>query len=109
MAGAEKRALSAILPLLREPPSRQKAWLLLTLAIDPEFQRKGLGTFLVQHGLSRVNQEEDLAAAWLISREGLEEWYGRFGFVEKGRANIGELARWDGGAVMFRERAQDGV
>ncbi|KAK4233679.1 puromycin N-acetyltransferase [Achaetomium macrosporum] len=85
-----KRALPALLPLLQSPPSRQRAWLLLTLAVDPAFQNKGLGTLLVQHGLSR----------------GLERWYGHFGFVEKGRENIGELARWHGGAVMFREREQ---
>jgi predicted N-acetyltransferase YhbS len=101
MAGAEKRALPAILPLLRDSPSRQKAWHLLTLAIDPAFQNKGLGTMLVQRGLSRVDKQD--LTAWLISREGLEGWYGRFGFVEKGRANIGELAHWSGGAVMFKE------
>jgi ribosomal protein S18 acetylase RimI-like enzyme len=104
MAGAEKRALPALLPLLRDPPARQKAWMLLTLAVHPAFQKKGLGTMLVKHGLERADKED--LTAWLISREGLEGWYGRLGFVEKGRANIGELAKWDGGAVMFREQEQ---
>ncbi|KAK4126412.1 acyl-CoA N-acyltransferase, partial [Parathielavia appendiculata] len=76
--------------------SRQKAWMLLTLAVHPAFQKKGLGTMLVKHGLARADEEDQ--TAWLISREGLEGWYGRLGFVEKGRANIGELARlgWRG-------------
>jgi predicted N-acetyltransferase YhbS len=101
IAGAEKRAFSAIFPLLQEPPTRRKAWSLLTLAVEPGLQRKGLGTKLVQQGLSRADEEG--LTTWLISREGLEEWYRRFGFIEKGRANVGELARWNGGAVMFRE------
>jgi predicted N-acetyltransferase YhbS len=102
MAGAEKRALPALLPLLRERPSRQRAWLLQTLAMDPAYQKKGLGTMLVQHGLTRVDNEG--LTVWLLSMKGVEGWYERLGFVEKGRANIGELARWEGGAVMFRER-----
>ena len=103
MAGAEKRALPNLLPLLRDPPSRKKAWLLFTLAVETAYQKKGLGTSLLQYGLARADKEN--LSAWLISREGLEGWYRGFGFVEKGRANVGELVRWTGGAVMFRELA----
>lgn len=102
MVGAEKRVLPALLPLLRDPPSRQKAWLLRTLVVNPDVQKEGLGAMLVRHGLSRADKEG--LTTWLLSREGLEGWYGRFGFVERGRANIGELSAWNGGAVMFRER-----
>ncbi|KAL6889558.1 hypothetical protein HDV57DRAFT_487139 [Trichoderma longibrachiatum] len=40
---------------------------------------------------------------WLIGLRGTDAFYSRFGFVEVGRANVGDLSEWDGGIVMFRE------
>ncbi|OAA33817.1 hypothetical protein AAL_01282 [Moelleriella libera RCEF 2490] len=42
-------------------------------------------------------------AAWLIALRGVEPFYAKFGFREVFRVNVGALARWDGGSVMFRD------
>jgi len=101
MGNAVKEIFAGLQPLFASPPSRKKAWNLLTLAVDPRFQKQGLGTQLVEEGLRRVDKAG--VSAWLLSMHGLEPWYGSFGFVEKVRANIGDFAKWEGGAVMFRE------
>ncbi|KAK1967473.1 acetyltransferase [Colletotrichum sublineola] len=74
-------------PIKNDPehPRRKNAWYLSTLAVHPEFQGKGYGSLLVREGLQQVDKE------------------GRLGFVVKGRANVGRLADWDGGSIMYRE------
>lgn len=57
---------------------------------------------LLIDGLQRADRSGG-AAAWLIGVAGVEAFYQRHGFVEVGRANVGELSGWDGGSVMFRE------
>ncbi|OHE94129.1 acetyltransferase [Colletotrichum orchidophilum] len=82
-------------------PRRKTAWYLSTLAVAPEFQGKGFGSLLVGEGLRQVDEEG--VPAWLIGLVGVEPFYERLGFVVKGRANVGRLAEWDGGSIMFRE------
>ncbi|KAG9254627.1 acyl-CoA N-acyltransferase [Emericellopsis atlantica] len=94
------RAFATVEPALINTPRREKAWYLSTLAVDPTVQSKGLGTMLLRDGLERVDQEGN--AAWLIALETVEEYYKKHGFREVGRANVGELQDWTGGAIMFR-------
>ncbi|KAK2019121.1 acetyltransferase [Colletotrichum eremochloae] len=84
-----------------EHPRRKNAWYLSTLAVHPEFQGKGYGSLLVREGLQQVDKEG--VPAWLIGLGGVEPFYERLGFVVKGRANVGRLADWDGGSIMYRE------
>ncbi|KAF9882246.1 acetyltransferase [Colletotrichum karsti] len=90
-------------PIKNDPehPKRKNAWYLSTLGVSPEFQGKGYGSVLVRHSLRRVDEEG--VPAWLIGLKGVEPFYERLGFEVKGRANVGRLAEWDGGSIMFRE------
>ena len=56
---------------------------------------------LLRDGLKKA--DEAGAATWLVAATAVEPFYVPYGFVEVGRANIGELEAWEGGAVMFRE------
>lgn len=80
---------------------RREAWYLSTLCVDPKLQGQGLGGKLLKHGLGAVDRKG--AASWLIGLKGLDAFYGRYGFKEVARANVGELSTWDGGLIMFRE------
>ncbi|EXF85399.1 acetyltransferase [Colletotrichum fioriniae PJ7] len=84
-----------------EHPARKTAWYLSTLAVAPGDQGNGFGSLLVREGLAQVDKEG--VPAWLIGLVGVEPFYQRLGFVVKGRANVGRLAEWDGGSIMFRE------
>ncbi|KAK2025287.1 acetyltransferase [Colletotrichum zoysiae] len=90
-------------PIRDDPghPGRRNAWYLSTLGVYPEFRGKGYGSLLVREGLRQVDEEG--VPAWLIGLGGVEPFYERLGFVVKGRANVGRLADWDGGAIMYRE------
>ncbi|KAF4880817.1 Puromycin N-acetyltransferase [Colletotrichum siamense] len=90
-------------PLINDPehPKRKTAWYLSTLGVLPECQGKGYGSLLVRHSLRRVDEEG--VPAWLIGLKGVEPFYERLGFEVKGRANVGRLADWDGGSIMFKE------
>ncbi|GKT49081.1 puromycin N-acetyltransferase [Colletotrichum spaethianum] len=90
-------------PIKEDPehPKRKNAWYLSTLGVYPELQGKGYGSLLVREGLRQVDKEG--VPAWLIGLGGVEPFYERLGFVVKGRANVGRLADWDGGAIMYRE------
>ncbi|TQN65649.1 Puromycin N-acetyltransferase [Colletotrichum shisoi] len=90
-------------PLKDDPahPRRRNAWYLSTLGARPEFRGKGYGSLLVREGLRQADAED--VPAWLIGLGGVEPFYERLGFVVKGRANVGRLAEWDGGAIMYRE------
>lgn len=95
------RTIVSLQYLFEEPPSRKRAWYFSTLAVDPSLQGKGYGSLLLRRGLEIVDQ--DNSPTWLVGLEELEKYYNRFGFVEKARANVGELERWVGGSIMFRE------
>ena len=47
--------------------------------------------------------DADGVCASLIAGLGSEEFYGKMGFKEVGRANVGGLEGLEGGAVMFRD------
>ena len=68
---------------------RKQNWCLQKLATHPAFQGQGLGGELVQWGLDAADQENICAS--VVSADGRESFYGKFGFVEVGRANVGPL------------------
>ncbi|KAM4065641.1 acetyltransferase (GNAT) domain-containing protein [Hirsutella rhossiliensis] len=80
-----------------DAPSCGAWWYLSALAVLPALQGKGLGAGLLRHGLRDVD-----GVCYLVGVAGVERFYRRHGFVEVARANVGELAAWDGGAVMVR-------
>jgi predicted N-acetyltransferase YhbS len=73
------------------------------LATHPNFQGQGIGKELVKWGLEEADKEKVCAS--VISSDGKEGFYGKLGFIEVGRANVGLLKEngIKGGAVMFRE------
>ena len=87
-------------PGLLSTQRRKEAFYLSTLAVLPSLQGQGLGGWLMRDGLQKVDEQG--AAAWLIGLKGIEPYYERYGFETKGRANVGDLSNWDGGAIMFR-------
>ncbi|KEY68978.1 hypothetical protein S7711_04641 [Stachybotrys chartarum IBT 7711] len=98
---AFSRAMETIKPQIMNSDHRRQAVYLSTLAVQPSLQGQGLGGLLLRQGLQRADQQG--RATWLVGSGGTDRFYGRFGFVEVARCNIGELRVWDGGIVMFRE------
>jgi len=82
---------------------RAQNWYLDFLATHPDFERQGIATELVKWGLEEAKREGVYAS--VISSLGKERFYGKFGFVEEGRANVGPLKEngIQGGAIMFCE------
>jgi GNAT superfamily N-acetyltransferase len=83
--------------------ARQENWYLDMLAVHPDHQKKQHGRELVQWGLDEAVMESVCAS--VIAADGKERFYGRCGFVEVGRANVGPLAKngIKGGAIMFTD------
>jgi GNAT superfamily N-acetyltransferase len=81
--------------------SRTENWYLDLLAVHPDAQGKGCGRELVQWGIDQA--KKDGVVASVISAKGKEGFYGKFGYVEVGRANVGPMseAGIQGGAIMF--------
>ncbi|KAL7823213.1 hypothetical protein V8C26DRAFT_111755 [Trichoderma gracile] len=130
-AHAFDRVFPPIEKTLFADKDRAEWWYLSTLAVHPSVQGIGLGALLMAEGLARADewqrqrllllQEEQKeeydgeqrspeageakvrGKVWLIGLRGTDAFYSRFGFVEVGRANVGDLSEWDGGIVMFRE------
>ncbi|GJN70881.1 hypothetical protein PLIIFM63780_002527 [Purpureocillium lilacinum] len=95
------RVYGEIEPRLLCSPRRRAAWYLSTIATLPSLQGRGLGGVLLRHGLRAVDDRG--LACFLVGVSGVEPFYRKYGFEEVERANVGELAGWDGGAIMFRE------
>lgn len=93
------RVYGEITPPLLNTERRKKAVYLSTLAVEPKLQGLGLGGLLLRDLFTKA----DGAAIWLVGLEGVEPYYEKFGFAEVGRMNVGELADWEGGSIMFRE------
>ncbi|KAF5673308.1 puromycin n-acetyltransferase [Fusarium heterosporum] len=98
--GIYDRVFSTIEPDVLNSPRRRSAWYLSSLGVSPCVQGSGYGSLLLQHGLEAADRAG--VPTWLVGLRGLDKFYGRFGFVEVARANIGELKDWDGGIIMFR-------
>jgi len=83
--------------------ARQENWYLDMLAVHPDYQGKQHGRALVQWGLDEA--VKDNVCASVIAADGRDRFYGRCGFVEVGRANVGPLAEngIKGGAIMFTD------
>ena len=94
------RAFAKIEAKLIDTPRKKSAWYLSTLAVDPSLQGQGLGGKLLMHGAQQPDKKG--VPTYLVGLKGTERFYGRYGFEEIARANVGELKDWDGGSVMFR-------
>jgi len=81
--------------------AREQNWYLDLLAVHPASQGRMYGRELVQWGMNEAKSEGVCAS--VIAAKGRERFYGRFGFVEVGRANVGPLASIEGGAIMFND------
>lgn len=58
--------------------------------VIPEHQRKGIGTSIMEAIMKYINQTaKPTAYIALFSARGLENWYGRFGFIERPHKNLG--------------------
>ncbi|KAJ9603548.1 hypothetical protein H2200_011734 [Cladophialophora chaetospira] len=64
---------------LTHPPYRLNRWELLTLAVDPAYQRRGIGQKLVAWGLDKAKAEG--VPAVVIGAKDTEPFYHRCGFV----------------------------
>ncbi|KAH7326010.1 hypothetical protein B0I35DRAFT_457353 [Stachybotrys elegans] len=95
------RVLESIKPRVLNTDRRRQAMYLSTLAVHPKLQGRGLGSVLLSEGLQKAERQDK--ASWLIGLKGTESYYSRHGFVEVARANVGELASWQGGSIMFKE------
>lgn len=80
---------------------RAETWFLDLLCVHPDAQGKGFGRELGLWGV-QCSEEEGVCAS-VICAENKEGFYGKLGFVEKGRANVGVLKDVRGGAIMFRD------
>ncbi|VUC27680.1 unnamed protein product [Clonostachys rosea] len=97
------RVYEQVTPQYLNTDRRKNAYYLSTLAVEPKLQGSGLGTVLLKDGLRKVEEEDPNAPSWLVGVKGTEGFYGRLGFVEVGRMNVGELSQWGGGAIMIKE------
>lgn len=80
---------------------RAENWYLDILAVHPNGQGKGVGRELVQWGVDEAKKEGVCAS--VIAAYEKERFYGKCGFKEVGRANVGPMkeAGIRGGAIMF--------
>ena len=92
---------------------RSPSWYIESMAVDPQWQGRGVGRMLVQEGMQLAESEGVCAS--VISAEGKEEFYRRGGFTTGpvGRSGCGgrgnPLAGVPGGLVWFRDvRGGDG-
>lgn len=75
------------------------------LCIAPSSQGHGYGAKLVRWGLKKAAASEQDMSTSVIAAWERDAFYERFGFVERGRANVGGLeGKVKGGAAMFRVR-----
>ncbi|CAH0053089.1 unnamed protein product [Clonostachys solani] len=102
-AGTFVRVYEQVTPQYLNTDRRKNAYYLSTLVVEPKLQGSGLGTVLLKDGLRKVEEEDPNAPSWLVGVKGVEGFYGRQGFVEVGRMNVGELSHWGGGAIMIKE------
>lgn len=83
---------------------RSETWYLDLLAIDPLYQRRGLGRELVMWGVRMADDE--LICASVIASESGEGLYTSCGFKTVGWAGEGEtnpLRDVPGGKILFRD------
>lgn len=76
-----------------------------SLAVLPQFQRKGLGATLMKAYLDRLAKQDVVDRAALIAHEDMIPYYEKFGFKNKGASN----AQFGGGGWfdMVKEVTDD--
>ena len=87
---------------------RCPSWYIESMAVDPDFQGRGIGKLLIQQGLAIADGEA--VSASVISADGKEEFYQKCGFETGPVARSGEgegnpLWGVPGGLLFFRAAA----
>jgi N-acetylglutamate synthase-like GNAT family acetyltransferase len=83
-----------------------KAFNLDCLCVSPSGQGRGYGAAIVRWGIERA-EEQGMPTSVVAAHE-KDPFYGKLGFKEMGRADVGPLAgKVVGGAVMFRGRGKN--
>lgn len=77
-----------LLLAMDEVHPHEPSWYLAVLGVDPELQRQGVGGRLIEPGLDAAD-DESLPCYLETQREENLAFYGRFGFEEIGRLEIG--------------------
>jgi GNAT superfamily N-acetyltransferase len=83
---------------------RKECWMIDTLCVHPEFQKKGFGRDLTLNAIEVCRSEEPMVPLAVIASETGNAFYEKQGFQEAGRANVGDLSGAKGGSIKFYER-----
>ena len=81
---------------------RAEVWMIELFCVAPESQRGGHGRAIIQNAI-QLAKSEDVPLCVIASSVG-DAFYGKMGFYEIGRANIGSLSMLEGGSLKVYER-----
>lgn len=82
----------------------RECWFMECLCVHPDYQGKRVGIRLLNTAIELAESRSPPVAVGLISTAIADEFYRKHGFVEVGRANVGETAHLNGGSIKFYER-----
>lgn len=74
------RGVQALIALEKDHPRHPEHWYLAAIAVDPDYQRRGLGARLIAPGLERADAE-GRPAFLETTRPSAKDWYERLGFA----------------------------
>lgn len=84
--------------------NRRQCWLIDFFCVYPDFQHKGIGSLLLQQAVELGMNEDPKVPVAVISSTIGDPFYTKFGFIQVGRANVGDLSHVEGGSIKFYER-----